>query len=84
MTYRHWLLTVALLAIVGIGLTAGFRPPGFLWYLAAGFVILVIPFILLIRADLASARELDAQQNRALRLLLHIRLSRRAGRDGHN
>lgn len=58
MTYRIRLLSIALLVIAGIGVTAGLKPPGFLWLLVFEFVILITTFALFVRRQ-RSDRALD-------------------------
>ena len=48
MTYRIRLLAVALVAIAAIGLTAGLKPPGYIWLLALQFLILIASFALFV------------------------------------
>lgn len=78
MRYRLCLLAIALSAIVGIGLTASLNPPSMWWWLGLEFVVLIVPFILLIRANLRLERELDELDASRIRRLSQGLLSRRA------
>lgn len=84
MSYRTILFAVSILAIAAVGLTAGLKPPIFLWWVLIEFVILVASFIVFARIEWKHEREVKQEADRTFRRLLHYVQCIRAGRDRLN